>query len=266
MEIIYHNQYSHYSPPPPSPPRLQYKRDIQNWDIEFFKGERYNNGESQRSKLCKIIEYDNKNKLEKYIEEKNISILEFNINSNDISGYGFDILTFALKKRVSTKIIKYIVKNGPYLDLNYGCMENSNTFSVPLFIALANNDYETANFLIENYADINFIYHYQIDKVHAEDISYIRKDFKYCETLDQDLLYQNSNYYYRNVKANVIQYLCEVERLNPKNLNYLILKGYDITTNISKEFLDKLKFYKKINYIDMLRTAINKRLLYTIEE
>eukprot|EP00833_Pecoramyces_ruminatium_P005821 jgi/Orpsp1_1/1179853/evm.model.c7180000071067.1 len=233
----------------------QYLPHEENNNISLFQSQLYNNGKNLgRTKLCKVINSDSRYKLEWYITEKNISLLEFNTD-NELKENGFDVLIYTIKRKKSSKVVKFIIKKAPYLDLNYGCIESSNRFNVPLFVALANTDFKTADLLIKKGADINFSFRHIITEVNEDDIPYIREDFKYCERLEQDNI---TLVYYRIILADVIKYLCEVNRLNQKNLDYLIEKGYDIT-NINFELIEKLKKNNKENYIFMLNKAINKK-------
>ncbi|ORX51531.1 hypothetical protein BCR36DRAFT_351434 [Piromyces finnis] len=71
----------------------------------------------------------------------------------------FDILIYAIKNNAFLDIIKYIIEKTPYTELNYGVKEHHKSFKIPLFEAIAKNNFKIADLLIEKGADLNYEYY-----------------------------------------------------------------------------------------------------------
>jgi ankyrin repeat protein len=114
----------------------------------------------------------------KEIDEKNITelnnyLLNNRLSLKDLNDKDFDILCFALDKRISFSLLKFIIQQCPYETYNYTfyftnryrqyCgrykheIRNHIYYGVPLFMAIQNGNFEVAKFLIrEKKADINY--------------------------------------------------------------------------------------------------------------
>jgi len=163
--------------------------------------------------IIKLIEINELKPLQNYIQDNNIQIEKFN-NSF------FDILIYSIESQASIQIINFIIQQCSYTDLNYtfydnGILKNIFNFSykhhisdngwkVPLFSAIAFDNYEIANFLIRNKADINYIT--EVKKSNGK---------------------------------NILQYLEHIYYLNSRNLNYILNHGFQVQ-GITSDLMNKL--------------------------
>ncbi|ORX35199.1 hypothetical protein BCR36DRAFT_588525 [Piromyces finnis] len=145
----------------------------------------------------------------------------------------FDILIYAIKNNAFLDIIKYIIEKTPYTELNYGVKEHHKSFKIPLFEAIAKNNFKIADLLIEKGADLNYEYYRSWCKV--DDIwDYV---FRYCGRTDQDTELD----YYHYVNADVFNYLREFDCLNNENYKYLEKKGLSLEISYNQYLDDKRK-------------------------
>jgi len=159
----------------------------------------------KRKKTFSMIKQNDKNALIRYFNENNIRF-------EDINNFDRDILIYAINNDVSIEIIQFLVQKYEEcnLSLNYG-IEFDNRyihkdvklprFENPLHLAIAKNNFEVANLLIEKGADINFeienmepIYLYKYHFITHENLDFmLNHGFnKYIHLLKQCIY----NYYY----------------------------------------------------------------------
>ena len=200
-------------------------------------------------KLINIINYIDTNEVESlqnYIENNNIPFEKF-------KSQNFDILIYAIEKKSSIPIIKLILKYFPYSNLNYTFYDNGtfknkfnltyyphlnyNGYKVPLFSAIAINNFKVASFLIKNKANISYL---------SEDGNYKRKNvIQYLEQIyflnKKNLKYiLNQNFHIKNITSELLTNLINVEH-NDDNLLEVIFKHYIFNTSFILGFL---YFYK----------------------
>lgn len=104
--------------------------------------------EENRNIIIEIIKKNDIIELKNYIKENNITL-------NELYTIDFDILIYSIENNISNDIIKYIIKQSKYETFNYHIIDN-NIFKSPLFSAIGNNNFEIANILLKNKADINY--------------------------------------------------------------------------------------------------------------
>ena len=114
----------------------------------------------KREKTFRMIEQNDKDALTKYFTENNIQLEEIN-------NFDWDILIYAIENDVSMEIIQFLVQKYEECNLsfNYGVELDiryvdddviSSRFENPLHLAIAKNNSEVVNLLMEKGADINF--------------------------------------------------------------------------------------------------------------
>ena len=114
---------------------------------------------SKRKDIIEILKRNNLSEFQQFIDENNIMLK--NINNKN-----FDILISAIECGVSNDIINYIINQVNYNSLDYCfCYENNEyqySFyeSIPLFVAISKNEFDIANLLLQNNANINYSYYY----------------------------------------------------------------------------------------------------------
>ena len=165
----------------------------------------------KRKKTFSMIKQNDKNALIRYFNENNIRF-------EDINNFDRDILIYAINNDVSIEIIQFLVQKYEEcnLSLNYG-IEFDNRyihkdvklprFENPLHLAIAKNNFEVANLLIEKGADINFeienmepVYLYKYHFITHENLDFmLNHGFnKYIHLLKQCIY----NYYYYTFDTN----------------------------------------------------------------
>ena len=221
------------------------------------------NSTPQQRYICNIIVKNDLSLLRRSIEENQISLNAINddvhmdrlVNSilssestvltRNSSFNEFDLLIFAIKCNVSLSLIKYIVEKTPYTDFNYGRMENKNNFDVPLFIALANNRFDIADYLRQGGAKLDYEFcspEFQVDEDY-------RGYLEYCGYIEPGLFDGNSYYH---IKADVYRYWSEFYCINEQNVTYLVKNGYFIDYNL-KESLSN----NRIEDLELIQTVEN---------
>jgi len=170
--------------------------------------------ETQKNNFIILFNNDNITELEKFIKNNNFSIREWNKNNR------CDILTQAIENSASYEMIQFILKYGPYNNLNYTFNENKllrshyetlngtfggyRQYKAPLFIALLKNNFRVAELLIKNKADINYFTHFE----------------------------------------NIVDYLYNLNGLTTKNLKYILNCGFSIagiTNHLIYTFIDNFQ-------------------------
>ncbi|ORX78279.1 hypothetical protein BCR32DRAFT_247287 [Anaeromyces robustus] len=155
--------------------------------------------EEKRNVILELIEDDNVKDLKNYTVKNNICLKDFNEN--------FDLLIYGIENGISLEFINFLIHQCQYENLNYSFFINENNrnlfrlitykyYKVPLFSAVALSNFEIADLLIDNKADINFVVNFKNNDVTVE-----------------------SN------KINILQYLSYIDYLDKKNLKYILKKG-----------------------------------------
>ena len=169
--------------------------------------------DKRRKKILDIAKGGNLKELQQYIYDNKIELKSLNDDH-------FDILISAIKNKASIDIVKYIINQGHYHNLDYHISLNDDFLKIlfndnnrkdsipsiympyennnyiipsPIFSAIANNDFILSNLLLDYEADIN---------------------------------YTNS---YTNFYNNIITYLYENKLLNFENLIYILNNGLDVS-------------------------------------
>lgn len=162
----------------------------------------------QRLKIREILCNNDLNELKNYIKKNKIELKNIN-NSN------YDILIYAIEENVSLNILKYIINQTQYENLNYVkhfYYKNNHPpdVKVPLYIAVSKCNFEIADFLLKNKANIN------------------------------------SNY-----DDGIINHLINHHYLNISNLKYILRNGFDIT-KIDLELVSKFIKNNSIKQLEYL--------------
>jgi len=159
--------------------------------------------DTKRNKLKEIIRKNDIKVLENYLSDNNLSL-------KDMNNGAFDALIYSIEQNSSIDVIKYIMSKCQYKSYNFYITENNNN-KIPLFSAIAQNNFKVADLLLANKANIN------------------------C-TLN--------NY-------NIIYNLCKLNLLNDKNLRYILSHGFNIKFRISGLIYEliELKKNKFLNII-----------------
>lgn len=186
--------------------------------------------------ICKLIVDNNIRLLDKTLHDNETTLQDINQSYED---KGFDVLLFAIKSKVTLDMIKYIVETTPYEEINYGKVKNKDKFSVPLFAAIGNNDFEVADYLIDKGARLDYEFRSQPWNLDSE---YVLKpsNLRYCGMEDQSTFGLSYNNY---IQANIVSYLQEFDCLNQQNKNYLEKKG--ITVKVNKDIEARKKQEEK---------------------
>jgi len=98
-------------------------------------------------KIKEIIQWNGSSKLERFIYENNFT-------SINLSNFN-EILIYAIKVNASVEIIQFILNKQHNKNLNLNFFNNKN--ETPLLLAISENNFEIANLLIKNKADINYM-------------------------------------------------------------------------------------------------------------
>ncbi|OUM63993.1 hypothetical protein PIROE2DRAFT_9380 [Piromyces sp. E2] len=105
--------------------------------------------DEKRNEIKELIKHNhNFGVFEKYITEKCIIL-------KDLNKEDFDVLLYSIENDASPEIIKYIVCQCKYNDLNYHIIEDK-TLKAPLFSSIGKNNFEISKLLIQKNADINY--------------------------------------------------------------------------------------------------------------
>ncbi|OUM59174.1 hypothetical protein PIROE2DRAFT_15370 [Piromyces sp. E2] len=221
-----------------------------------------------------------KDKLKKILEQNSLLELINYINKNSILSKDFDnfneILIYAIEKNCPLTIIKYIINQRQDKDLNFYISINNN-IKVPLFTAVANNNFQISNLLIDNKADINYkalentIFDYLLDSkllITDKILFFILKNNFHKNNFTNKLIIklidckQNEVLekifkFYKNVDLNVIlnNFLIRIYQnkcpLSNKELEKIILETKrDI--EISEELYEHCASYRNVDAIKIL--------------
>jgi len=94
--------------------------------------------------------------LKNYLSSKHIKLRNI---ENEFNSTKTNFLLFSIEHDASIKMIEYIIEECEYETLNFG----KHAYHSPLFKAILKGNFELANFLIENGADINYK-HFDMDE------------------------------------------------------------------------------------------------------
>jgi len=122
-----------------------------NATLEFVKST-INNIKEKRLYITEMIKQGNLKEFKEYIETKDISLKE-------IQNEDFDILITSIENNASNEIINYIITHFQYKTFNYYNNQNNLVLDkgdTPLFFAINKNNFQLANLLLSNGADINY--------------------------------------------------------------------------------------------------------------
>jgi len=98
-------------------------------------------------KIKEILQWNGPSKLERFIYENNFT-------SINLSNFN-EILIYAIKINASIEVIQFILNKQYNKSLNLNFFNNKN--ETPLLLAISENNFEIANLLIKNKADINYM-------------------------------------------------------------------------------------------------------------
>jgi len=188
------------------------------------------NSTPERYQVCQLIKNGDTRILDLYVTSNKIVLKDFNFDESELlynpySGmdYSFDLLIFAIENKASLDMIKYIVERTPYNNFNYGIRSNKYKFRVPLFHAIANNDFKVADYLISKGADLQYEFRCTVGKV---DDPWSCGGLKYCGYTEEDTELD----WYLYIGANVINYIREIKKVNEENLKYLEKHGFSYSS------------------------------------
>jgi len=153
-----------------------------------------------------LFKKNDKKELEQFITKNKINLNNFNTKTNDI-------LITAIEYKVKNEIIEYIIKKCHYDTFDYYISnKQDHDYYIPIYSAIANNNFSIAKKLLKECADIN-----------------------YCK--------DNNTY-------DIITYLYLRKRLNTENLKFILNNGYDVENNeILMEWINpNMKFIQKNDY------------------
>ncbi|ORX68084.1 hypothetical protein BCR32DRAFT_272531 [Anaeromyces robustus] len=205
----------------------------------------------KREKTFDMIENDDKNALTKYFTNNKIQLKEIN-------NFDWDILSYAIDNDVSIDLIKFLIKKYEECNLsfNYG-IEIDNKyiyndvilprFENPLHLAIAKNDFEVANLLIEKGADINF----EIEGM--EPLYLYKKRFLTRENLEFMLNHGFNKYIYL-LKQCIYNCYNHFDSLDPN-----VLIGNKIRTE-RDIFYDKIMDHYLYNEFSKQEVSLNEEL------
>jgi len=227
------------------------------------------NKNNQQEKIIKIInECDgNLNTFENFIKNNDI-------NLRDCKEKFFDILIYAIEKDLTPEIIEFIIKEGNYRNLNYTLKDidfsifvYSNTVKIPLFEAIACENFKVADVLLDHGANLHYVYdsnknigdYLQMTQcINKKTISYLNMKDCLRYIVDENLLLKNVN----NEKIDELKMLFDYVVydntfiLSLLNLykNRTCLTSYQLKILISSQ-KNKLKITNKV-----YRKAINNSI------
>jgi len=197
-----------------------------------------------RKRIIDIAKSNNLKELQQYINGNKIELKALN-NEH------FDFLISAIENQVSANIIKYIIHQGHYKSLDYFISEkniypfitndrvnilynyyesNDQKYTIPIYSAIANNNFVISNLLLDYGADINY-----------------KKDYDF--------------------ENNIIIYLYRKKLLNFENLKYILNNGFEVCKGFElyEGYDIKLvnEFIKNKCYFDTSKEEDKKYLEYS---
>ncbi|OUM62847.1 hypothetical protein PIROE2DRAFT_10771 [Piromyces sp. E2] len=122
-----------------------------NASMEFVKNT-INTIKSKRIYITELIQKGNIKDMKEYIEANAIS-------QKEIQNEDFDILVICIENNASNEIINYIINHFQYKSFNYYNNQKNLVLDkgdTPLFFAIKINNFQLADLLLNNGADINY--------------------------------------------------------------------------------------------------------------
>lgn len=225
------------------------------YDLMYNKQGKLNHAQKMLAIMNPITNEDI-SELERLMKKYNFSLKSVNLNDKRC---GFDLLIYGIERKVSDKMLNYIIDKAFYKNFNYLFIENDRTFKVPLFSAIQNNNFSLADHFIELGANINYIINCNVDTI-PEKQSYFypallgnyilnNDHFKYYD--EKVINEENKIMFNLIVSGNIIHYLCEEDSLNEQNLTYIINNGFN-KNMIKPSLIRRLKIYKKNEYVELI--------------
>jgi len=185
--------------------------------------------------------------LQNFVKENSIQLDKFNNRYTNNK----DLLKFAIENTFSIEIIKYIIKECQYNDLNiYDNKEQINMGRTYLYFAVSQNKFKISDFLLKNGADINcgdilnWLYNEKLLNI---------KNLKYCLNHSVDI-HSNLNFLIKLIDNNKNEFINIILKYTSFDhlfiLNLLsIYKNKTVLTNQQLESIISKKQYEK-NKID----------------
>jgi hypothetical protein len=156
-----------------------------------------------REDIKMLIKEGAKEKITDYVEEHCIEVKE--LNTSD-----FDLLIYAIENTPDNQngliMILYLIVFAKYHNFNY-FIKDGDSFKTPLTAAVGNNKFLSAEFLIDNGAEI---------------------DYKFVDPENNNISYNCLNYYYDNNK------------LNKENLKYILTGEHTFPAVVDTPLIEKL--------------------------
>jgi len=120
--------------------------DVQNINDRFLEKK------SKTIEFCKLLQNNDINGIKFFLFNNRTTLVNFKMYIKEIIS---DVLVVAVEYNCSEEMIKYIINEGKYDDLNYEAIFEENGYKSPLITAIKNEFFNIADVLIENGADIN---------------------------------------------------------------------------------------------------------------
>jgi len=154
----------------------------------------------------------------------------------------FDILIYSIKRKTSIKIIKFIIDNANYKNLNYTLYN----YCTPLACSLEDSNYKVATYLIQNKCDVNYtnnnkfnIVNYLINKDKLNDQTF---NFLINNNLDYNLVKQIKVEY---LDYSIIEYMLKNCIYNNKFIISMIKMYKNGKTYSNRRFIEIISYRKR---------------------
>jgi len=221
-----------------------------------------------KSRIKELIQKGNIKELENFIKEENI--LPENCNNYN------EILIDSIENNASLEIIEFIIKQRQKNNLNFYInyyQTNNNVIKVPLFIAVANNNFKLSDLLIRYTANINYttndynIITYLIEsqeqKINSTNIKYILNNNFKRSNVTNELIFKLIKAGYNDILKIIISFY---KRMDVKDiLNIFLIKMYKNRVPFSRREL-KNKICELEREIVIDDTMYNQSLFYNNNE
>jgi len=207
--------------------------------------------DEKRNDIKEIIKNNNNFRdFEKYITEKCIILKD--LNKDD-----FDVLLYSIENNASPEIIRYIVCQCKYDNLNYHIIEDK-TLKAPLFSSIGKNNFEISKLLLQKNANINYFNNdivnclYNQGLLNKKNLKFILNNGFNIKAITTDLLYSL-------IDKGDIDFLDIIFKHYVYNKNFVLylLKIYSQKTCLSDEQLNDVLSNEK-NKIVITKEMYNK--------